>query len=196
MVDPPDPVTGGVRSRLSKLLSGRAKRWVIGIVLVNLIAVLVLAGIGSARVQNCNGGFSGYSGGGGGGCVADLDVNPYVVPSPAHVGQRLVYLITMRNHGPDRAFYINLTARIPKGVQIDWWMSSAGEYGGGCEYMNRVVSCFFYQDLDKGASVAATIVLVPTVPGTIRMPVHAEAEGAQDPNPHNNSITIKTNVVP
>jgi hypothetical protein len=183
---PPEPT-----SRWQRLFTGRARRWVIGIVLVNLVAVLALAGIGSARSQRCGGGFSGYSGGGGGDCRADLVLNPYVAPNPAHVGERLIYLLTARNRGPDATFDIRMTIRIPKGLQVNWWMSSAGEYGGGCEYQNRVVSCFFYQDLSRGESVAATVVVVPSVPGTLRLSASAHAS-TTDPNPKNNNVTIKT----
>jgi hypothetical protein len=92
-----------IPGRLRSFVTGRRRRWVIGIVLINLFAVLVLAGIGSARAGRCGGGFSGYSGGGGGGgCEADLDLNPYVAPSPVHVGERLIYLLTVRDRGPRR----------------------------------------------------------------------------------------------
>jgi uncharacterized repeat protein (TIGR01451 family) len=182
---------GSRRSRSWSLFTGRRRRWVIGIVLINLLGVLALAGIGSAKVAQCGGGFSGYSGGGGGGCSADIIVRPYTAPTPAHVGQRLIYLITIRNYGPDGAGGIQLTIRLPKGVQVNWWMSSSGQYGGGCDYQNRVVDCFFYEGIQRGGSVAATVVIVPIVKGTISTSVSAQS-GTHDPHPKNNTVTIKT----
>jgi uncharacterized repeat protein (TIGR01451 family) len=187
-VDSAPPPTG---SRWQRILGGRGRRWVIGIVLVNLVAVLALAGIGSARSQGCGGGFSGYSGGGGSTCKADLIMNAYAAPSPAQVGQRLIYLFTARNRGPDSTFGVSMTIRIPKGLQINWWMSSAGEYGGGCQYQNRVVSCFFYDSLSRGEAVAATVVVVPGAKGTVRLTASAHS-GATDPHPGNNNVAIKT----
>jgi hypothetical protein len=70
-------------------------------------------------------------------------------------------------------------------------MSSEGQYGGGCTYQNRVVSCYFYDGIQRGGSVAATVVIVPTVPGTLRTSVSAHSY-TNDPNPKNNSIVIKT----
>jgi uncharacterized repeat protein (TIGR01451 family) len=162
-------------------------------VLINLLGVLALAGIGSAKAQRCGGGFSGYSGGGGNGCEADLIINPYTAPTPGHVGQRLIYLITVRNHGPDEAYYMTLTIRVPKGVQVDWWMSSEGQYGGGCSYTNRVVQCFFYDGISRGGSVAATVVIVPFQAGMLRTSVAVHSESF-DPNLKNNSVVIKTNI--
>ena len=198
MSDPSTEATNepdGTPSRLLSLVTGRRRRWVIGIVVINLFAVLVLGGIGSARADRCDGGFSGYSGGGGGGdCTADILVNPYTAPSPAHVGQRLIYLLTVRNHGPDDAYDIHVVVRIPKGVQVNWWMSSEGRYGGGCTYVNRVVDCFFYAGIGQGGSVAATVVIVPYAVGVLRTTVSAQSEFVSDPNPHNNNVTIKTTV--
>ena len=81
--------------------------------------------------------------------------------------------------------------RLPKGVQVNWWMSSGDRYGPGCSYQNLVVTCYFYEGIQRGGSVAATIVIVPTVPGTLKTSVSAHAY-TNDPNPKNNSIVIKT----
>jgi uncharacterized repeat protein (TIGR01451 family) len=195
--DPPiEPTEHSARDAgwVRTLFTGRRRRWVVGIVLINLVGVLVLAGIGSAHTDRC-GGFSGYSGGGGGGnCEADIFINPYTAPSPVHVGQRLIYLLTVRNQGPDEAYDIHLVVRIPKGVQVNWWMSSEGRYGGGCTYVNRIVDCFFYAGIGKGASVAATVVIVPYTVGVLRTTVSAHSEFITDPHPHNNNVTIKTTV--
>jgi hypothetical protein len=74
-------------------------------------------------------------------------------------------------------------------------MSSAGEYGGGCSYVNRVVSCFFYGGIQRGGAVAATIVIVPTTVGTLSTQVSAHSRFVDDPHPKNNSVTIKTQVL-
>lgn len=184
---------GSSGSRLRRFLfTGRRRRWVIGIVLINLVGVLALAGVGSAKVADCGGGFSGYSGGGGNQCVADIDVNQYAAPSPVHRGQKLIYLVTIRNHGPDRTFYVQPDVKLPKGVQVNWFMASS-DYGY-CEYQNLVVSCFFYEGPGKGQAVAATIVVVPLVKGVIRST--ATAHGSfRDPNPGNNTSTLRVTVL-
>ena len=183
---------GSSGSRLRRFLfTGRRRRWVIGIVLINLVGVLALAGIGSAKVADCGGGFSGYSGGGNE-CVADIQVNQYGAPSPVHIGQKLIYLVTIRNHGPDRTFYVQLDVRLPKGVQVNWYMASS-QYGY-CEYENLVVSCFFYEGPAKGQAVAATIVVVPLVKGEIRSV--ATARGSfKDPNLANNTSVMRVTVL-
>src|SRR6476469_1726544 len=87
-------------SRWRSLFATRRRRWVVGIVVVNLLALLVLAGVGSAHSNDC-GGFSGYSGGFNQ-CQSDMSVTVSPIPKTVSAGQKLVYLVTVKNLGPDR----------------------------------------------------------------------------------------------
>ncbi len=192
--NPADNGSGGTEASSTwfrSLFSGRRRRWVVGIVLINLLAVLVLAGIGSAHVTEC-GGFSGYSGGGGNNCHADVSVGQYAAPSPAKVGQKLIYLITIRDRGPDRSGSIELTVRLPKGVQVNWYMASQTDYSY-CQYQNLVVQCYYYGGVNKGGSVAATVVVVPLQKGTLRTVATAHGS-SKDPNKKNNTSTLLVTV--
>jgi hypothetical protein len=176
-------------SHWRSVFATRRRRWVVGIVVVNLLALVVLAGVGSAHSNDC-GGFSGYSGGFEP-CHSDIGVTLVAIPRSVNVGNQLVYLATVKNHGPDRAFESEMTIRLPAGVAVSWALTSQHDY---CEYEHYFVECYIY-DLQRGQAAAATIVIRPFVAGTMRTTAAVETFGI-DPNPNNNKAVVVVTVRP
>src|SRR5205809_524254 len=83
----------------------RRRSWLVkGTVLfvaMNALAVGALAARSAAKPNgSCGGGFSGYSGGGGG-CQADLSIAVFPAPNPVAVHGRLFYLLEVTNSSPN-----------------------------------------------------------------------------------------------
>jgi uncharacterized repeat protein (TIGR01451 family) len=143
---------------------------------------------GSGLASGC-GGFSGSSGGGN--CEADLSVRQTVSASPAHVGQRLFYLIIVTNNGPDTAQYVRLVVRMPLNSRAEWAMSSQGE----CTPLDKtkVADCIVAYQLRAGQRAAVTLVVVPNSTNTLTSRAGVSSETA-DPNKGNNVVTLRTPV--
>jgi len=167
------------------------RRWI----LVATIMTLAVSGatIGLLSGTGLAGGCGGFSGSSGGGCEADLSVQQFVSVSPATVGQRLFYLITVKNKGPDNAQYTRLVVRMPLNAAAQWAMASSEGY---CEPLDKtkVADCFFYR-LTAGESAAVTLVVVPHTTETLVNRAGVSSQ-TSDPNNSNNVSTLKTRVKP
>jgi uncharacterized repeat protein (TIGR01451 family) len=124
---------------------------------------------------------------------ADLSVSKTGSPSVAHVGQKLTYTIPVTNNGPDSATGVTLT---------DTWQpakttgfGSVTSTQGTCARTKKGVSCNL-GTLTSGQIVTVTIVVKPTVKGTITNTVIVAATSPTDPNTTNNTATLTTTVIP
>jgi len=81
---------------------------------------------------------------------------------PVRVENPLIYTIIVTNEGPTTAFGVTVTDTLPTGVALDQATSS---HGTGCSGTSPVVCTL--GDLDSSAAATVTIVVTPTVTGTI-----------------------------
>ena len=128
------------------------------------------------------------------GCYAsaDLSVTKTDSPDPVHVGQNLTYTIRVKNGGAAKATGVTLTDPLPKNAGF----GSVSTSQGTCSLKpdKLLVSCSL-GSLASGATATVTIVIKPTVKGTITNTAKASATQT-DPNTANNSATAVTTVTP
>ena len=92
----------------------------------------------------------------------DLSVAQSAIPSPVAVGSNLTYTVTVANSGPAIASDVALADALPAGVTF----VSASSTSGSCTHLAGVVTCTI-GSINAGANVTATIVVLPTVAGTL-----------------------------
>jgi uncharacterized repeat protein (TIGR01451 family) len=119
---------------------------------------------------------------------ADMAVSMIAKPEPATVGAELTYAIGLMNEGPDSAAGIILTDILPAGVSLVSTTPSQGSCSDGL----GVVTCKM-GELANLASATVTIIVKPTVDGTISNTVSVEATEI-DSNSANNIDSIGTTV--
>ena len=167
------------------------RRWI----LVATVMTLAVSGatIGLLSGTGLAGGCGGFSGSSGGGCEADVSVQQVVSVSPATVGQRLFYLIIVKNKGPETAQFVRLVVRMPLNAAAQWAMSTGQGY---CEPLDKtkVADCFFYR-LSAGERAAVSLVVVPHSTETLVSRAGVSSQ-TSDPNKTNNVSTLKTRVKP
>jgi uncharacterized repeat protein (TIGR01451 family) len=116
---------------------------------------------------------------------ADLEISKADSPDPVTVGDNLTYTITVTNRGPDPATNVVVTDTLPSGVTF----VSASP---GCVHAAGVVTCNL-GNIPTGGSVAITIVVTVTAPGTISNTATVTSD-TLDPNTANNSDAEPTEV--
>ena len=122
---------------------------------------------------------------------ADLSVTKTDSPDPAHIGQKLTYTMPVVNSGPDAATGVVLTDTLPK--TAGFYSVSATQ--GTCTRTKTTVTCNL-GSLASGATDTVTLVVKPTVKGTITNTVTVAAASPTDPNTTNNTATQNTLVKP
>ena len=158
-------------------------------VAINALGVGVLAAHGAAKPNGFCGGFSGYSGGGGG-CATDLSIAAFDAPDPVGVHGRLFYLIEVTNKGPSGAGSIEIQDKLPGSFRVDWVLSS--ERYSECSVQGSAVFCEFF-GLSEHQKAAVTIVARPNQAGQFTNVASVSGFG-NDPNPANNKATVRTTV--
>jgi uncharacterized repeat protein (TIGR01451 family) len=120
--------------------------------------------------------------------VADLAfVRDASSPNPVTVGTPLTYSLIFVNNGPDIATDLTVIYTLP--IDIDF-VSAVG-----CQQNGRILTCSFGSIIGVGTLFGSTIVVIPTVPGTITATAQATSR-TPDPNPANNVGTVVTTVLP
>ena len=121
--------------------------------------------------------------------LADLSVTKVESFDPVAVGNALTYTLTVTNHGPSDATGVTLTDVLPTGMTL---VSATPSQGTGCSGTSTI-TCNLGA-LANGATATVTIVVTPTVAGTI--PNTASVTGNEfDPNMGNNTDTAVVNVI-
>jgi uncharacterized repeat protein (TIGR01451 family) len=120
---------------------------------------------------------------------ADLSITKTDSPDPVQVGQNLTYTITVTNNGPNSATGVTVTDTLPAGVTFVSATPSQGSCSG-----TSTVTCNL-GTLGNGVSANVTIIVTPTVTGTISNTASVTS-GVTDPNTGNNSSTASTTVNP
>ncbi len=121
--------------------------------------------------------------------AADLGVTQVDSADPVLVGARLVYTVSVTNHGPSAATGVTLVDTLPAGVLL----VSATPSQGTCGESGGVVTCAL-GSLDGGAATV-TVVVTPTQVGVITNTA-AVAAAEYDANPANNSTAQSTSILP
>ena len=130
--------------------------------------------------------------------LADLQIVK-TAPSTGHVGQALLYTITVTNNGPDKASGATVNDQLPKNAGF----GSASASQGSCTLkpQKRLVVC----DLgDLGPATGSppadtatvSISVKPTTKGTITNTATVSDTSPLDPNPSNNSSSATTSISP
>ena len=118
--------------------------------------------------------------------LADLAISRSSTPDPAIVGSNLSYTITVTNQGPGTAFDVKLEDSLSGGVTFVYASAGYTENDG-------TVICDLGELVSGATSSAVTIVVIPTVAGTI--PNVASTFGFNfDLDPSNN-ISLETTTV-
>jgi hypothetical protein len=178
---------------------GFARSWpfriTLVLILINAVAIPALAVRGHGRAKPSSCAFSGYSGGGGGDCSADLALLLLDQPDPVAVAGRLFYLAQVTNNGPDEVFSMDLTIDLPPGIQVDWVLpSNSTYYFSPCSVQGNHIFCTFY-DLQQYEQFAVAIVVRPPLPKTITAKATVTSS-TNDPNLRNNNAKATTTVTP
>jgi uncharacterized repeat protein (TIGR01451 family) len=123
--------------------------------------------------------------------AADVCITASDSPDPITIGADLTYIYRITNFGPSTATGVVFTNFLPAGVQ---YISSAHSTGGSSTY-NPALNTLDCNvgTLISGAGMTITVVVRPTVSGTITS--IATIQGVQpDLNPDNNTAAVKTTV--
>jgi uncharacterized repeat protein (TIGR01451 family) len=120
---------------------------------------------------------------------ADLSVTKADSPDPVLTGNNLTYTVNIANNGPSGATGVIVKDTLPSGVTF----VSATSSQGSCSYANGIVTCNL-ETLNSGKSATVTIVVRPTVGGTITNTASVSSNEF-DPNMANNTATESTTVI-
>jgi uncharacterized repeat protein (TIGR01451 family) len=121
--------------------------------------------------------------------AADLSVGLHDSPDPVYVGSRLSYDLTVSNTGPDPATGVTVTIVLPRQADI---LRASGDRGA-CSVAGSTATCDL-AIMEAGAVAAINVVVRPTAPGRVTSVAEAQASGAPDANPADNSARVVTRV--
>ena len=133
------------------------------------------------------------------GNAADLGVTISANPSPAQIGQDLVFTVVVTNSGPSAASEPVVTDVLPAGLTYDPNNSSAGT-DGTISYDGTTVTASF-NALLPNQSYTVAIAVLPTVTGLVTNTVNVGDPDQTspveiDPNPYNNTSSTQVAVSP
>jgi uncharacterized repeat protein (TIGR01451 family) len=110
-----------------------------------------------------------------------------------HVGQTLLYTITVTNNGPDNAVGVTVSDQLPKNAGF----GSASASQGSCTLkpQKRLVVCNL-GDLGSAGTATVSMAVKPTTKGTITNTATVSDTSPLDPNPNNNTSSATTSISP
>ena len=125
------------------------------------------------------------------GPISDLVITKLGRPDAVFVGGNLVYQVAVTNNGPSFATGVIMTDLLPVGAPVVSTFTTQGTVRQEAGLLIATLG-----DLGIGATATVTIIVRPTVPGTLSNV--AEVEGDQpDSNPDNNvTQPVFTSVIP
>jgi uncharacterized repeat protein (TIGR01451 family) len=125
---------------------------------------------------------------------ADLRITKTDSPDPVAIGSTLTYSIQIQNLGPEAATGVNVTDRLPKGVDLVSAIATQGQ----CAQHGRLVSCSLgtiaAPTVNYSGPPTVTLTVVPRRSGTITNTATVRG-GQKDPVASNNRATTTTLVV-
>jgi uncharacterized repeat protein (TIGR01451 family) len=124
---------------------------------------------------------------------ADLSAALGAKPNPVRNGQNLTYTATVRNLGPDQAFGVTLTHKLPGGVQFQSATPSQGTCTKPAVGGTGTISCALGA-LASGATATLKVVVRVVTSNTTLTSSATVAGSTTDPNTANNQATAKAKV--
>lgn len=121
---------------------------------------------------------------------ADLSLTKTTSPSLVLVGQPLVSLLTVTNHGPNLATVLTLTEQLPDSVSL----VSAEPSQGTCRTLGNTIICEL-GSLEVGSNATLVVTVIPALSGVITNAANIVADEI-DPNPANNEAVAAVLVQP
>jgi uncharacterized repeat protein (TIGR01451 family) len=121
---------------------------------------------------------------------ADVALTIQANPSAVLAGGNLTYTLLVTNNGPATAENVSLVDQLPDGVTF---VSAVSAQGSARPLGSQVF--FDLGSIASGATVAATIVVIPVAPGLITNSASVSAFEF-DPNTDNNAVSLDTLVSP
>ena len=120
---------------------------------------------------------------------ADIGVSQQASASEAGVKARLGFVVTVANHGPERAPSVKLTDVVSGQLNI----VSATPSQGKCFKVKRTYNCFF-GTLDSGTTAQLTLIVVPIEVGKVTNSASVSS-GLADPDTSNQRSDVAVPVV-
>jgi len=126
--------------------------------------------------------------------IADLSTLVTESPSPVPHGTNLKYTLNVTNKGPDLAMSTIVTDATPAGTTVVSFTTSAGTCSAPALGATGTLSCKV-GNLASGVKVTVTMTVRDTAAaGSTLTDTGRATSNTPDPNPKNNSLTIKTSV--
>jgi uncharacterized repeat protein (TIGR01451 family) len=122
--------------------------------------------------------------------LADLAVTMTESPSPAFVGNRMTYAITVTNNGPSTATGVTGVDTLPDPKLVTYESAVASQ--GSCSVSGKNVTCSL-GTLASGASATITVKVTAIKDGKASNKVIVTANES-DPTGRNNSATANTDI--
>ncbi len=124
---------------------------------------------------------------------SDLSVSMSVVPTTAVINGLLTYTVAVTNNGPDTANNVTLTDTLPTSST---YISAQSDQGSVISVAGSTITVNV-GTLNVGATNTLTLVIVPTVSGTVTNTATAAiTSGGIDPDTTNNTATLNTPSTP
>jgi uncharacterized repeat protein (TIGR01451 family) len=128
---------------------------------------------------------------------ADLSISKSGAPNPVVSGNRLTYMLTVTNNGPQDATGVNVTDALPGSLHFNTVGSSQGTCTRSTttnpQPKGGTVTCVV-GNLANGGKATITIVVTTTTRGTLSNTATVKGNET-DPDSSNNSATATTTVV-
>jgi uncharacterized repeat protein (TIGR01451 family) len=122
------------------------------------------------------------------GSASDLGLGMTASPSAVSVSNNLSFILTVTNYGPSAATGVVVTNTLPSGVTF---VSAVGTVGTAVQ--NGSFVTWNVGSLANNAGAKLTIIVKPTVFGTINNSAHVTATSA-DPNPDDDTASVTVDV--
>jgi uncharacterized repeat protein (TIGR01451 family) len=128
---------------------------------------------------------------------ADLSITKSGAPNPVVSGNRLTYMVSVTNNGPQDATGVTLTDALPASLHFNSVSSSQGtctrSTATNPQPKGGTVTCTV-GDLANGGKASITIVVTTTTPGTLTNTARVSGNET-DPDSSNNSASVTTTVL-
>lgn len=122
---------------------------------------------------------------------ADIAVSAIANPDPVILGSNVTFTITVTNRGPNNANSVVMSDLLPSGATL----VSASTTRGTITSQTTSVQAAFGTMAPGDFGVVTVVVKAPNGPGTMVSIINSSSAQA-DPNPQNNSVTLRTVVAP
>lgn len=128
--------------------------------------------------------------------AADLETAMTADQAIAQRKQPVAYTITVTNNGPLLAAGVTVTDTFTKTADFGSVSSIRGDWACTINAKKRIINCALNGNLAANDSAVLSVVLKPTLKGTLTNNAIAKLQSPQDPNLTNNTATVSMPVKP